>query len=190
MHRSLPFIAGWAVAFSSCADRADSAPSEPSPGDIVFNELNATGTAEWLELYDAGDHDLDLAGYGVADSDKNTGLARTTKAMHFPPGTVLRKHGFALVLLGKNDAAPGPYPAAACLPEVDSACFYAAFSISAARGETVHVLAPDDTTLVSVTYPADLIFDPSSGSSACRIPDGAGALTTCSATPSATNAAP
>jgi len=156
---------------------------------VAFNELSAAGE-EWLELYNNGSSDLDLSNYAIADTDKTSGQPRLNKAMRFPAGTKLPKGGFALVLLGKDNSTPGPYSADACLPGIAKGCFYALFSISQSRGEAVHLLAPDDTSVANVIYPANLEFEAGVGLSACRIPDGTGNFTTCTQTPAATNAEP
>ena len=176
------------AALPACTGSSDTPAPVSDPGDVAFNEMKASGD-EWLELYNAGDHDVDLSGYGVTDTDKTTGAPRTAKAMRFPSGTVLKKSGFILVLLGKKNSTPGPYSSDACLPDVSAGCFYATFSISETRGEAIHLLAPDDKTVSSVIYPADLNFDAGSNLSACRIPDGEGVLTNCRATPGAKNEA-
>lgn len=171
-----------------CSSQAPSA-AAPDASSVVFNELSAAGD-EWLELYNKGDSTFDLGSYALADTDKTTGVARTTKAMRFPTGTKLAKGAFLLVLMGKDNSTPGPYSADACLPQVSAGCFYGMFSLSQARGEAVHLLAPDNTTLTSTNYPADLEFEAGSGLTACRLPDGTGELSTCTATPGAPNAAP
>jgi hypothetical protein len=159
-----------------------------NPSSVSFNEISAAGD-EWLELYNTGESEFDLSGYAIADTDKATGGPRTSKAMRFPNGTKLAKAGFLLVLLGKTNSTPGPYSADACLPGVSQGCLYALFSISETRGEAVHLLAPDNSLVSSVTYPADLAFEAGAGLTACRLPDGTGELTTCAATPGAANAA-
>jgi hypothetical protein len=156
---------------------------------VAFNEVSAAGN-EWLELYNTGSGEFDLSNYAIADSDETTGEARTGKAMRFPAGTKLPRAGFVLVLLGKDNTTPGPYTADACLPGVAASCFYAKFSISQARGEAVHLLAPDDTSVLKVIYPADLDFEAGAELSACRIPDGTGEFTTCAQTPGADNVTP
>jgi len=159
------------------------------PSTTSFNEINAAGD-EWLELYNGGEKPLDLSLYSLADTDKDTGMPRTAKAMRFPPGTTLDAGGFLLVLLNKKDSTPGPYAASACLPGVAAGCLYALFSISESRGEAIHLLDPDGKDEASVNYPADLALTADSGLTACRLPDGHGDLTTCTATPGSPNAAP
>ncbi len=181
------------IALALASESACSSDSSPATstnvGTVAFNEISAAGD-EWLELYNTGSAEVDLSGYGITDTDKDTGLPRVTKAMRFPNGTLLPKGGFALVLLDKKNSTPGPYSADACLAGVASGCFYALFSISESRGEAVHLIAADNSEVSSVIYPADLAFEGGSGFTACRIPDGTGELTTCTATPGAANAAP
>jgi Lamin Tail Domain len=177
-----------AIALIGCSSQ-EASTAASSATNVVFNEISAAGT-EWLELYNKGDSTFDLSSYALADTDKTTGNARTSKAMRFPTGTKLPKAGFLLVLMGKNNSTPGPYSADACLSGVSVGCYYGVFSLSESRGEAVHLLAPDNSTLVSTTYPADLGFEAGSGMTACRLPDGTGDLTTCAATPGASNAAP
>jgi len=167
---------------------ATPAPSNPS-ASVAFNEISAAGD-EWLELYNTGSSDFDLGNYAIADTDKTTGEPRTTKAMRFPAGTKLPKGGFVLVLLGKSNSTPGPYSADACLPGVAVGCFYALFSVSQTRGEALHLLAPDNTSVANVIYPANLDFEAGTDLSACRVPDGTGEFTTCAQSPGAANHAP
>jgi hypothetical protein len=188
MLKCLPPLVALALTLPACSGSSNGTPAPASNAtDIVINEMSATGH-EWLELYNAGDASFDLSGYALADTDKTTGAPRTTKALRFPSGTKVPKRGFVLVLLGKNNSTPGPYSPDACLPEASVGCFYALFSISEARSEAIHLLAPDNKALSSTTYPADLAFDAGSDLTACRIPDGSGGLTACRATPGAPNA--
>ena len=165
----------------------------PATGDqsltVAFNEVSAAGD-EWLELYNTGSSEFDLGNYAIADSDETTGEPRINKAMRFPVGTKLAKGGFVLVLLGKSNSAAGPYAAEACLPGVPAGCFYASFSVSQARGEAVHLLGPDNASVLKVIYPANLDFEAGAQLSACRIPDGTGEFVTCTQTPGAANVAP
>src|SRR6185369_1744147 len=180
-----------ALAASTACSSDGTAPSTPSnsSASVAFNEISAAGD-EWLELYNTGSSDVDLRNYAIADTDKTSGAPRTTKAMRFPSGTKLPKGGFVLVLLGKSNSTPGPYSADACLPGVAVGCFYALFSVSQTRGEAVHLLAPDNTSVANVIYPANLEFEAGTDLSACRIPDGTGEFTTCTQSPGAANHAP
>jgi hypothetical protein len=175
---------------TACSSDGPPAAAVSNPSTTVaFNEISAAGH-EWLELYNTGSSDFDLGNYAIADTDKATGEPRTTKAMKFPTGTKLPKGGFVLVLLGKNNSTPGPYSADACLPGVAIGCFYALFSVSQTRGEAIHLLAPDNTSVLNVIYPANLDFEAGAELSACRVPDGTGEFTTCTQTPGAANVTP
>ena len=190
MRTLLASIALTALTSTACSSSSDASPSNSGKlTGIAVNEMSGAGV-EWLELYNSGNGALDLSSYAVADTDKTTGAARVSKAMRFPVGTKIPKGGFLLVLLNKSNSTPGPYAADACLPGVALGCFYALFSISEARGEAVHLLAPDNSEVSSTVYPADLAFDAGAGLTACRIPDGTGDLTTCTPTPGTANATP
>jgi len=186
----VPFVvtAACGLLLSACASDA-SASKTLDPSAVAFNEISAAGD-EWIELYNSGTSDFDLSGYGITDTDKATGSARVAKAMRFPAGTKLPKGGSLLVLLGKSNSTPGPYSSDACLPGVAVGCYYALFSVSEARGEAVHLLAPDNSEVSSIIYPVNLTFEAGAGLTACRIPDGTGELTTCAATPGHANARP
>lgn len=179
------------AALTACSSDGTTPAATPSNSkvSVAFNEISAAGD-EWLELYNTGSSDFDLGNYAIADTDKTTGEPRTTKAMRFPAGTKLPKGGFVLVLLGKSNSTPGPYSADACLKGVSAGCFYALFSVSQTRGEAVHLLAPDNTSVSNVIYPANLDFEAGTDLSACRIPDGTGEFTTCAQSPGAANMAP
>jgi len=178
------------AASTACSSDGTATPAPSnSSASVAFNEISAAGD-EWLELYNTGSSDFDLGNYAIADTDKTTGTPRTTKAMRFPAGTKLPKGGFVLVLMGKSNSTPGPYSADVCLPGVAVGCFYALFSVSQTRGEAVHLLAPDNTSVANVIYPANLDFEAGTNLSACRLPDGTGEFSTCAQSPGAANHAP
>jgi hypothetical protein len=157
---------------------------------IVFNELSAVGASEWFELANKGTTAIDLAGYGVADSDKTTAKPKTSDAVRFPTGTRLEPGGRILVLTSKKDLPAGPHPKAECLPAGPETCLYATFGVSATNGESLHLLAPDDTVVSTTAYPRSVIVDPATDKTACRVPDLTGAFALCSPTPGAANASP
>ncbi|HYQ44092.1 MAG TPA: lamin tail domain-containing protein [Polyangiaceae bacterium] len=190
MYRSFATSLLALVALTACSSDGTTTPAASNSSvPVAFNEISAAGD-EWLELYNTGSTDFDLGNYAVADTDKTTGEPRTTKAMRFPAGTKLPKGGFVLVLLGKDNSTPGPYSADACVKGASAGCFYALFSVSQTRGEAVHLLAPDNSSVSNVIYPANLDFEAGTGLSACRMPDGSGEFTTCTQTPGAANAVP
>lgn len=190
MHRSFSVLVATVctlVGLGGCSN-SDPAATSSHGSQIEFNEINAAGD-DWIELYNSGPSEFDLSGYAIADTDQNTSLPRANKAMRFPAGSKLPAAGFALVLLSKDNSTPGPYAAGACLPGVAVGCYYALFSVSQTRGEAIHFLSPSNASLSTVVYPVNLEFEAGAVLTACRIPDGSGALTACSATPGAANVA-
>lgn len=88
---------------------------------------------DWIELYNAGDTDLDISGYRLTDK-------RTSPGYAFPAGTVVPAGGY-LVLYCNRDATEGAY---------------ARFSLSAAGDETVTLWNTADMVLDEVqTIPLD-----------------------------------
>ncbi|NOU30049.1 MAG: lamin tail domain-containing protein [Polyangiaceae bacterium] len=175
-----------AATLAACSSSADT--SSASGADLVVNELRAVGTTEWLEIANKASTELDLGGYGIADTDKSSNGPKYTGAKRFPAGTKLAPKGYVLVLLSKSNAGQGVYPKDACLPESDATCFYAEFGVSAGSSESVYLLDPQDRTLSKTTYPTGVAVDAASPKTACRIPDMTGDFTTCTATPGKVNA--
>ncbi len=161
----------------------------PGSSSLVVNELVGSGSNEWLELANNSGAEVDLGGFGLADQDKDTGEAKVGDALRFPAGTTLGARGYLLVMLSKSDQAPGPYAADACLPGAASGCFYATFGLSVSRGETVFLLAADNTVLASTPYPSAVAVNPNGTQTACRIPDMTGEFQACAITPGAANSA-
>ena len=93
------------------------------------------------------------------------------------------------MLTGKKGATVGPHEKAACLPNATDPCFYAVFGISAATGESVHFLAPDNKVISTTAYPQNVTV-PAADKTACRFPDLTGPFGLCRATPGAANAVP
>jgi len=150
--------------------------------DIVVNEIS--GSDDWIELYNRGTAPFDLGGLTLADQE-TPGVPKADEAIIFPAGTTVAPGGY-LFILAKQDTAPAGevQPQTTCAPG-PSPCFYAPFGISATDGDAIFVL--DGSTLVaSAEFPAAAVPDTQSY---CRLPDG-GALSACTPTPGATNAAP
>lgn len=162
-------------------------PNDPGAA-IVINEISAVGATEWIELANPGTAAVDLSGYALADTDKDTKEPRLEAKMAFPAGTVVGPLERLLVLVSMPEgSAPGPYPKEACLAATDSTCLHATFGVSAAEGESVYLLAPSGTVVGTTAYPASLSIDAASGRTACRIPDLTGEFAACAATPKAAN---
>jgi len=139
------------------------APTTPPPGDaalpfdagvnvsassVVINEIS--GGDEWVELVNSGTAAQDLAGYKLADRDKDTGEPKLTEAVTFPSNTVLSPRAYVVVRGGGTGDAGKPCPDGG-----QSYCFQADFGISNKNGETLFLLAPDGGTAGRVVYPAD-----------------------------------
>lgn len=188
-------LATLALAALSCSVTDDDSGQSNDTGSdpaaaVVVNEFNAQGSVEWLELANTGIETVDLGDYGLADTDKSTGLPKTGKAMRFPAGTTLAPGAFVLVLTSVDGALAGLYPAASCLSGVAADCYKVDFGISAASGESIHLIAPDDTVVSSTPYPSELEPDTTLGQTVCRMPDKTGDFAVCAATPAAANSAP
>jgi Lamin Tail Domain len=177
-----------ADAFSSQDGAVDAsrfdAGSNTSASPVVINEISPGD--EWVELFNAGSDAVDLEGYRVADRDKATGAPKLGESVRFPKGTVLASKAYLLVrgggaggdLLGSidagtdagngdaGDAGAQPKP---CPPGGQSYCFHAAFGISNKAGETIYMLAPDQSIKGSVVYPP---LGVAMGQSYARIPNG------------------
>lgn len=151
---------------------------------VVVNEISARN-GDWIELGNPGPEPADLSGFGVCDSDA-IGLCNTLDALRFPDGTLLAP-GEYLLIVGDQAAEAGPGPHTTCLPDGPSSCFYATWKVSASRGETVFLIAPNNQVLTQLEYPMDATAD---GQTWGRIPDLTGEPTATIPTPGAANAAP
>ena len=152
--------------------------SNVSASTVVINEVS--GGDEWIELVNSGTGAQDLAGYKIADRDKDTGEPKLADAVTFPASTVLSPKSYLLVRGGGLDAGK------TCPDGGQSYCFNADFGISNKNGETLFLIAPDGGTAGKVVYPADA----SSGDlSYSRIPSGdpQAPFKTVKATPGAPN---
>ncbi len=158
--------------------------SGPAGNGLVINELQPQG-AEWVELANTGDADVDLEGYGLCDEDA-TGACEIASAIRFPAGTTL-KTGEFLLIVTDQDPALGVGPQNACLGGVTS-CFYAPWKISAADGETIRLVDGSDDEVSALTLPPNATADETE--SWGLLPDGEGEPQLLAATPGAPNQAP
>src|SRR5690606_36488073 len=135
---------------------------------------------EWVEIGNAGDTEVDIGDYALADSDKATGKPNTAEAVRFPAGTKLAP-GAHIVILVKQPpgSSVGPHPRAECLDPGPETCFWATFGVVASTGEALHLLAPDGAVLSSTPYPSAITPSDEIGQTVCRLPDLVGDLTTC-----------
>ncbi len=184
--------------------RSDTEPSKPSsdgnpvspdvgtaPSAIVFNEVLAVGSEEWIEIVNPGPDRLDLSNYWVADSSKQTNAPKRDDAMQFPTGTILDPGG-RIVILTSQDGTTGPHAKAECLPDGPETCLFASFGVSATAGEALHFLGPDGSVIATTTVPVTASADAggSTAESQCRLPDITGEFTRCALTPGLPNRAP
>jgi hypothetical protein len=207
-------LCGWGLALA-CGGSGDSSTTAPQrsgsettnpPGEekpnngrgtsaeavnVVFNEMAAVGSSEWIEIANKGSVPVTLDGYFIADSDKVTGEPKKNNAMQFPTGTVLQPQGRIVIVASKKKGSVGPHAKVECLPDGPESCFYAKFGLSATTGETIHLLAPDTTVVTSTSIPQSLSADAggSTVESQCRVPDFTGDFAPCAMTPGAPNRA-
>lgn len=151
---------------------AASAPGSDG-GSAVINEIS--GEKEWVELYNRGGVPLALAGYKVADRSKDAGTPKMSEAFTFPAGTTLEANGY-LIVAGNAPADGGPAPC----PSGVSECFSAEWGISNKAGDTLYLLAADDSVIDEAEYPAGSV---PAGSSWSRSPNGDGDFAVTSPSP-------
>lgn len=163
MHR----LAVCALVAAGCggSDGGDAgADASPRAAGVVFiNEVMASNTAacpdsfgeydDWIELYNSGDADFDLAGYSVSDD-----AAMPAKAV-LAAGIVVPGHGFKLLWLDDQVQGTDHFP----------------FKLDA-QGESIAIYAPDGSAVDSLSFGAattDVSF--------ARVPDGTGEFVSCAA---------
>ena len=91
------------------------------------------GASDWIELYNGGNSDISLEGYGLSDN------ADTPMKFVFPSGTVIRKGEYLLIVANKNGEG---------LTELNTG-----FSLSKS-GETIVLSSPDGAELQKLVVPA------------------------------------
>ena len=138
---------------------------------IVINEActsnqgsyqDASGnTPDWIELYNASDHVIDLSGCGLSDGKKNP------FKFTFPNVTVLSPGEYLIVLCDDTNVTVGE--------------FHAAFKLSA-DGETIRLSSPDGILIDMMEIPA-LEADSTYG----RYSNGSGFFSVLTPTPGASN---
>lgn len=182
--------AGTGSASSTGTGTTPAATADPAVvANLVVNEIAAQGSDEWVELANKATTDLNVGDYAVTDTDKDTGLPKLTELVRLPTGTTIPAGGYLLIVTGKKSAAVGPYEKDQCVTGAATGCFYAAFKVSAGDGETVHVLAPDNSEVTSGAFLSALATDAGDPPTACRIPDKTGDMAGCKPTPGSANTA-
>lgn len=152
---------------------------QPPTANLVVNEVMANpldeGTGEYVEIYNAGNAPVDLAGYHLDDGD-----AIDVIVPYDGRPTVLPPGGYA-VILDRDYAGQYTIPAAAVLVTVPDARLGNALAV----GDPIYLRAPDRNTIVSRYEPP---FDPGNGVSAERNGDRF-VPSPCGASPGAPNCA-
>ena len=150
----------------------------PTPKDssikLVINEFLASNSSvpvpgysyfpDWIEIYNAGEVDVNLAGYSITDDLSNR------EKFVFPSNssaTIIKSKSY-LIILADDSVTLGP--------------LHTNFSLKSA-GESIGLYSPQKIGIDSVTYTAQ-VTDRSMG----RIPNGSGPFqTTVNPTPNAAN---
>jgi hypothetical protein len=156
----------------------------PEPGELVVNEIAASGD-DWIELYNAGATPIALDGIRVADRDDDTMMARIERAVAIPAGVSIPAGGYFFVLADQD--MPSTTIETACLEAEITACIHTDWGISAADGDTIHLVAPDDSILHVSDYPGEP--EVIAGQSWARIPDGSADFAAASPSPNTANTA-
>ncbi len=132
---------------------------QPATAALVITEGMATPrverSGEFIELFNAGDEAVDLAGYHVTDGDSIDPIEDAGA------GTLLEAGAYALVL-DRDFDGDHEIPAGALRVGVDDASLGNGLSI----GDPVRLIAPDRNTIVSAYAEP---FDPGDGRSAERV---------------------
>ncbi|MBR0511151.1 MAG: CotH kinase family protein [Ruminococcus sp.] len=133
------------------------ATAEQSPDGLCINEVctqnkncytdSLGGASDWIELFNGSDGDIDLAGYGVSDSEE------LPPKFVFPSGTVIGKGEYMLITADKNGEG---------MTELNTG-----FGLSKS-GETLVLSSPDGETVQKLEIPAlaeDAVYGRSSDGS-------------------------
>ena len=139
-------LGGFAAAVLTAASMHCGVPfamAEQSSQGLVISEVctqnkesytDSLGRAtDWIELFNGGDSDIDLSGFGLSDS------ADTPMRFVFPSGTVIGKGEYLLIIADKS---------ADSTKELNTG-----FGLSKS-GETLVLSSPDGTELQSLAVPA------------------------------------
>lgn len=148
---------------------SEDSPRSTSP--VRINELQSSGTSyvdpfdnattpDWIELYNTGAEDVDLAGYYLSDDSEDlTKFTFTTNATIAAAGVLV------LVADGADQAEQGP--------------LHVGFKLSGTTGDRVLLTDPDGYLVDEIQFgvPPDATVDYSFS----RIPDGTGVFEWCAA---------
>jgi hypothetical protein len=155
-----------------------------TPNGIIINEISGKG-ANWVELYNGATAPADLAGWSLADSEKDGGAPKTSEAVVFPSGTTLAAGAYVLVAQIPADAGADAAPT--CRAGGQALCFGATWGISNKTGETIYLLDKSGAVSTDGKYPGNTV---GSGQTWGRLPNATGDFAINAPTPGAANHAP
>ncbi len=124
----LVFIVHPLLSLTSCADKDPEPVVIPGSLTIAFNEINATGNPDWIELYNYGEEDVDIQGFVVYDR---------VEAKYTLPGGYIMEPGDFLILICDDQGTGLNMP----------------FKLTS-EGETVTIEDGNGQVLDRVTFPA------------------------------------
>lgn len=78
------------IYFAACSQKDPEEPTPSGPVTIAFNEINATGNPDWIELYNYGDEDVDIQGFVVYD--------RVDAKYTLPQGHIIKPGDFLILI--------------------------------------------------------------------------------------------
>jgi hypothetical protein len=127
--------------------------------------VDSTLTPDWIEFYNTGKEDVDLAGYYLTDDSTNL------KKFAFTTDAVVKAGGTLVVwAAGSSNTGRG--------------ALHAGFKLSATKDNLVTLSDPNGSTVDTVAFGASL----AQNASYARLPDGTGDFAWCTmATPNAVN---
>jgi hypothetical protein len=166
------FVAGALLAgCGGTRDGADGGKSALKGAHVVINELAGTG-GDFVELYNPGDADFDLTGFGLTDTDSDGGV-RYLGSLRFVAGSVVPTQGYLTIFLEAN------------CPAMVAPCVRGEFGLSQSSGERITLLDQSNLTVAQESYPPN---GAGTGFSWARKTDGAETFEVQRRSPGAANA--
>lgn len=156
----------------------------PGIDGLVINEISADGD-DWIELYNSTSHSISLGGLQITDSSAPETPA-TDHTTVFPVDFALAA-GAYLVVVADLGSATREGVQTDCLAGAIPTCLEASYGISKSAGDTIFILAADNSVLLAAVYPPNAV---GSGETWARIPNGTGDFSAGNPTPGAANEAP
>ena len=114
--------------------------------EVIINEIMTNNGVfdngehyDWIELYNTGNKDVNLASWGLSDKKKEP------MQWQFPAGTVIKAQGYLLVYCVGEDPLPNP--------NTFRNIYYAPFKLSDDKGENILLSDKDGNLQDHVKYP-------------------------------------